>query len=136
MKVEISTLGKPELALDASMLTQISQSVNIQGFSGGDASAPCPNCGSTRINLVKMSAPSLHYAAIRCEQCDRFLGWQPKLENQEKRQRRQTTIIHLLKSPQLSQWERTFLEGVKGKKISPKQQEVLARIAAKVGGQG
>lgn len=97
------------------------------------ATAQCPSCDSTRINLVLMLKEAAHHAAIRCGQCDRFLGWQPKLENQEKRQKQQTTIIQLLRSPQLSQWERTFLEGVKGKKISPKQQEVLARIAAKVG---
>lgn len=97
------------------------------------ATAQCPSCGSTRINMVLMPKGAAHHTAIRCGQCDRFLQWQPKLENQEKRQRRQTTIIQLLKSPQVSQWERTFLEGVKGKKISPKQQEVLAQIEAKVG---
>lgn len=100
------------------------------------ATAQCPSCDSTRINLVLMLKEAAHHAAIRCGQCDRFLGWQPKLENQEKRQQQQTTIAALLKSPtKLSQWEREFLQGLKAKKLSPKQQEILNRIKNEVGGQ-
>jgi len=96
---------------------------------------PCQNCGSIRTNLVKMPDYSIHYAARRCGQCDLFRGWESSPATKEKLQQRQATISRLLKSPQLSQWERSFLDGLKGSKISPKQQEVLIRIETKVGGQ-
>lgn len=94
---------------------------------------PCPGCNSTRINLVRMLEHSTHYAARRCAECDSFRSWEPKPATQQKLQQ-QETINHLLKSAQLTQWEKTFLEGLKGKKFSPKQQEVLSRIESKVGG--
>lgn len=98
------------------------------------AIAPCPICGSTRINLVKMPDYSSHHAARRCAECDSFRGWESKPATKEKQRRQQTTISHLLKSSQLSQWEREFLQGLKTKKLSSKQQEVLSRIEAKVEG--
>ena len=61
----------------------------------------CPNCGSNRTSLVKMLEGTAHYAMRRCRQCDRFLGWQPKPENQEKRQQQQVQITTLLESLQL-----------------------------------
>ncbi len=99
-----------------------------------EAIAPCQSCGSTRINLVKMPDFSAHYAARRCGQCDLFRGWEPKPSTKDKRQQQQSTISELLKSPQLSQWERNFLEGLKGRKISPKQREILVKIEVEVGG--
>lgn len=45
-------------------------------------------------------------------------------------------IATLLESSQLSQCEQRFLEEQKAKKISPKQQEVLNQIEAKVGVKG
>jgi len=95
----------------------------------------CSICGSTKINLVRMPSHSTHYAARRCAGCDAFRGWQPKPETQEKRLSQQTAISQLLKSSQLSQWEREFLTSLQGKRsLSPKQQETLGRIEAKVGG--
>lgn len=136
MKGKTNSLSEPEFALDSSILAQINQSPQeIEVFPGSYAIAPCPACGSTKINLVKM--PNYcHYGAVYCGECETFLKWQAKPKNIKTRQQQQQAINKLLKSPQLSQWERTFLEGVKGKKISPKQLEVLARIEAKVGGQG
>ncbi len=105
----------------------------FQEFSANIEIAPCPSCGSTQINVVKMP-DYCHFAAIRCGHCDRFLRWQPKPQNIDLQQQRKATISHLLKSPHLSEWERTFLEGLKCRKISPKQRQVLDRIEAKVGG--
>lgn len=135
MKAKTNSLGEPKFALDSSILAQINQSPQeIEAFPGSCELAQCPTCASTKINLVKM--PNYcHYGAVHCGECETFLKWQAKPKNIKSRQQQQA-INQLLKSPQLSQWERTFLEGVKGKKISPKQQEVLARIEAKVGGQG
>jgi hypothetical protein len=102
-----------------------------------DAIAPCPKCGGTRINIVKMPEGCAHYAARRCGQCDRFLGWAPKPESQQKRQQMQTTINQMLQSPQLSPWEREFLENMRSRRsLSPKQQEIVSRIEVEVGGQG
>ena len=101
----------------------------------GEAIEPCQNCGSTRINLVKMPDYSTHYAARRCAECDLFRGWDAKPSTKDKRQQQQSTISELLKSPLLSQWEWEFLQNLKGKKLSPKQQECLAKIEAKVEGE-
>lgn len=95
--------------------------------------APCPGCGSTGSNLVRMPSYSAHHAARRCAECDSFRGWELKPATKENRQRREI-ISQLLKSSQLTQWERSFLEGLNTKKISPKQQEVLSRIEVRVGG--
>lgn len=96
----------------------------------------CPSCGFDKVSIVLMPKDATHHAAIRCGQCDHFLGWQASPLNQEKRRQRQTRITELLTSPQLSQWERQFLFSVQDKRsLSPKQQEALARIEVKVGGQ-
>lgn len=94
---------------------------------------PCPSCNSTRINLVRMPEHSKHYAARRCAECDSFRSWEPKPATQEKQQQ-QAIITRLLKSSQLTPWEREFLQGLKGKKLSPKQQEILSRIEMRVEG--
>lgn len=78
-----------------------------------------------------MPSDSVQYAAGRYWRYSAFTVWEPKQENQ---QLLQTTISNFLRSPQLSQWERIFLEGLKGRKISPRQQKVLGRIEAKLGG--
>jgi hypothetical protein len=136
MKAKINSLDEPKFALDSSILAQINQSPQeIEAFRGSYAIAPCPACGSTKVKVVKM-ANYCHYGAVHCGECETFLKWQAKPKNIKTRQQQQQAINQLLKSPQLSQWERTFLEGVKGKKISPKQQEVLAWLEAKVGEQG
>ena len=105
----------------------------IQEFSANTAQSPCLSCGSTRINVVQMPS-DCHFAAIRCGKCDTFLKWQAKPQNIEIRKRQQTVISQLLKSSQLSEWESSFLQGLKGKKISPRQQKILAQIESRLGG--
>lgn len=82
---------------------------------------------------MRMPEYSTHYAARRCAECDSFRSWEPKPATQKKQQQ-QAVVTQLLESPQLTQWEREFLQGLKSKKLSPKQQEVLSRIENKVGG--
>lgn len=95
----------------------------------------CPYCGGSKGNLVQMPKSCVHHAARRCGICDSFLGWQPKPENTSKRSQQQELISQLLESTRLSDWEHEFLQGLNGKrKLSPKQQEVLARIKTKLGG--
>jgi hypothetical protein len=128
--MSFSSVDSTLLAGKHESLTDVIQSV--QNFQDFEPEQICASCGSTRINCVRMPLHAPHYAARRCGQCDRFLGWIPK--PQKRRQRRQTTINQLLKSCGLTQWERDFLEGLKGKRaLSPRQQEVLDRIENKVG---
>lgn len=96
----------------------------------------CPNCGSNKISTVRMPSYHTHYAALKCGTCDCFIKWEPKPTTVGKRQQQQQTVNHLLQAKGLTDPEREFLETVRGKgKLSPRQQEVLAKIEAKVGGQ-
>lgn len=100
------------------------------------AIAPCPKCNSTEIDLVPMPANSPHHAKRVCA-CGAFRGWEPRPENKQKQQQQQTRIAALLQSPQLPLWEREFLESVQGKRsLSPKQQQVLSHLEAKLEVQG
>lgn len=83
-----------------------------------------------------MVSYSKHWAARQCSGCDRFLSWEPKPANRQKRQRWQAKINQLLQAQGLTDWEREFLEleSVRNKgKLLPRQTEALAKIAAKVG---
>ena len=91
-------------------------------------------CGSTRITVVQMPKHCSHYAALRCGQCDCFLGWMPKPESEGRRRDLAVRIDKALLAPGLTQWEKDFcLSLKKQKKLSPRQAEVLSRIEAKRG---
>jgi hypothetical protein len=93
---------------------------------------PCPICGSSRITLVQIPSYTTHDEARRYGVCDRFSGWEPKPENQQKRQQHKKAIVALLKSAQLAEWERIFLTEIsKQKRLSPKQQAFLEQFAAR-----
>jgi len=136
--MKICNFGGAELASTRPILARVDQSrQDLRAISGSDASAPCPKCNSTEIDLEPMGGNSPHYAKRVCACCNRFLGWAPKPESQQKRQQMQTTINQLLQSPQLSPWECEFLENMRERRaLSPKHQEILSRIEVKVGGQG
>lgn len=136
MKRKIKTFDEANVASTHPIVSQTSQSTQaVHGISDDNAIAPCPSCGHTGLNLVRMPDYSLHYAARRCGQCDTFRGWEPKPENQNKQQRWQTTISQLLKLPSLSQWEREFLTSLQGSRsLSPKQLAVVQKIENQVGG--
>jgi predicted RNA-binding Zn-ribbon protein involved in translation (DUF1610 family) len=137
MQSKSFTFGDANFTSTPFTFSQIDQSAQqISEFSGREAIAPCPNCGSVRVNLVRMLSASPHYADLRCAECDGFRCWEAKPANQQKWQWQQARIAILLKSPQLSQWEWKFLASVQSKRsLSPKQQKVLAQIDTKLGGQ-
>lgn len=137
MNTETKNFDETKLVISSPILTRANQvSQETQKFSNYNAVPSCFICGSSQINLVRMPDRSLHYAARRCAECDTFRGWQPKPANQEKQWHQQKRVIMLLQSPILSQWEREFLLSVQYRRsLSPKQQKVLVRIEAKVGGQ-
>ena len=82
-----------------------------------------------------MPSHSPHYAALKCGECDRFLGWQQKPSTEGKRRDILIQLDRLAGIAGLTDWEKDFLQNLKQqKKLSPRQSEVLARIEAKVGG--
>lgn len=96
---------------------------------------PCRACGSTRLNLVSVPPPCPHRYAIRCGECDCFIRWAEKPENQDKRHSRKADINRLLETGNLSDWEREFLSNISTvRKLSPKQQEIFNRILSQKGG--
>lgn len=97
------------------------------------SSASCPSCGFERASIVRMAKGHPHYAALKCGRCDRFLDWMPAPATEGKRRDTSVKVDRLLKLPNLTRWEQEFLQGLKGKKLSPKQQECLAKIEAKAG---
>lgn len=42
--------------------------------------APCPSCGTTQEKQIP--GTGLHYAGLRCEDCERFIKWLPKPKNE------------------------------------------------------
>lgn len=98
------------------------------------STSSCPSCGFRKASIVRMAKGHPHYAALKCGQCDRFLDWMPTPATEGKRRDTSVKVDRLLKSPNLTRWEQNFLQGLKGKKkLSPKQQERLAKIEAKAG---
>lgn len=76
-----------------------------------------------------------HYAALKCGECDRFLGWQQKAETEGKRRDQLVRLDRLAGISSLSQWEKDFIGSPREqKKLSPRQIEVLVKIESKVGG--
>ena len=137
----MNTRGKnfddTKLVITSPILARANQiSQETQRFSNNNLVSSCSICGSSQINLVRMPDDFFHYAARRCAGCDTFQGWESKPANQEKRWQQQKRVNKLLRSPNLSQWEREFLLSVQyGRSLSPKQLQVLTRIEAKVGDQ-
>lgn len=138
MQTISKNFDETELVITSPILARANQvSQKTQRFSNKNAVPSCSMCGSSQINLVRMPDDFLHYAARRCAECNTFRGWEPKPANQEKQRHQQKRIITLLQSPNLSQWEREFLLNAQYRRsLSPKQQQVLTRIEAKVGEQG
>jgi hypothetical protein len=85
-----------------------------------------------RFRRVEFLPPgSTHHAKEICDDCGAFLGWAAKLENLERRLGDSCRIAKLLMRPDLTVWERNFLKSIgTQKKLSPKQQAVVDRLAA------
>jgi hypothetical protein len=96
---------------------------------------PCPACGCSRLNIILEKPPNPHYAAARCGGCDCFRFWIENPKTTAKREEWRRSIERLLKSGDLSDWEREFLIKLQTeKKPSPKQLQTLNRISAERGG--
>lgn len=75
-----------------------------------------------------------HYGREDCAACGKFLRWAPRPETIAQRGRNFDTIS-ALQSAELSAWETSFIESLlrQGNKLTPKQQEVLNKLAQKYG---
>ncbi len=136
MVAKIVSCSKTDLAPTISIVTQINQPTQeIEKFSG-NAAVFFPRYSFRRANLVKTFNHSLHYAAQRCTGCNIFQDGKSKPANQGKWQQQQIRIAALLTSHHSAQWEYEFLFSEQSRRsLSPKQQEVLVGIEAKVEGQ-
>jgi hypothetical protein len=83
----------------------------------------------TRLELLRPGAA--HYARTICVDCGRQVCWVPHRRNVERRQRNAINLEKLLRSNQLTDWERGFCEGTRGNRISPRQQAVLNQLVQK-----
>lgn len=88
MEKNIYHFDEEDLASTPVILAHLSPPA--QEFSSPDAIiAPCPSCGYIRGNVVRMPAGCVHYAALKCGRCDRWLRWLPKPENKARKQKTQ-----------------------------------------------
>ena len=90
--------------------------------------ASCP-CGCNQVRAAA-SDTSVHYAAWRCINCDKWRGWVEKPYSATKRLSENQLIEQLLDCGRLSDWETQFCQNLKGcKKRSPRQLKKLEEIA-------
>ena len=79
-----------------------------------------------------MPAGHIHHAKETCDDCGAFLGSASKLENLERASFNLFKLSKLAMHPGRSDWERRFIKSLQVQKnLSPKQQAVLERLAAK-----
>lgn len=90
----------------------------------------CPSCGCVEVATILTPELPTHYAKLTCDGCGRFIKWIGKPENELKRQHINGVIQRLLDDLTLTRWERGFLASLSTqKKISPKQLELINKIA-------
>lgn len=109
----------------------------LQQENQASSTNPCPACGCDRLNVVLEKPPNPHYASARCGSCDCFRFWVPKPQTLKCQRDQREAIERLLGNPYLSDWERSFCQGLlsaRNKKLSPKQLQILSRIVAERGG--
>lgn len=90
----------------------------------------CPSCGCVEVATILTPELTTHYAKLTCDGCGRFIKWIGKPESEQKRQQLSNIIHRLLEDLTLTRWERDFLGKLSNqKKISPKQLELINKIA-------
>lgn len=74
-----------------------------------------------------------HHGKETCSVCNRFIRWVPKPENVERQRQNGERIVALRNREDLTSWERGFVSTLDGQgpKVSPKQQAILDKLAAK-----
>jgi hypothetical protein len=94
---------------------------------------PMNNCEHLRTKSI-LTPEGPHYAKSICEDCGRFVRWEPKPETIE-RHIRNAELISALKQKPLSDWEKEFLLSLEkwGPHLTPNQQNRLNIIAKEKG---
>ena len=81
--------------------------------------------------IQRMLSGSVHYAAVRCDDCAAFIRWLPKPETIERRRLNGFRLARLLMCDRLTSWERHFVGDVsQRKRVSPRQEEIIDRLRA------
>lgn len=89
-------------------------------------SAPCEH----RNFRVQLTPGGPHYGKRLCLQCGAFCGWERNPEVSVSCSARDTIIDRLLRDG-VSEWERSFLNSIRGKRwLSPKQLSCFEKIHA------
>ena len=97
----------------------------------------CTKCGSTETVSIKCPASSPHYAQRKCAGCKKWIAWERKPSATDLLIEREQTIDNLMTCPDLNDWERSFLLGIKEyRHLTPNQQEKLNVIESKVNESG
>jgi hypothetical protein len=96
------------------------------------------NCAHTYTLTVYEPKGSIHYARLVCGECGWFLRFIPRPENTARRLGNEFKLLKLSMAPGLDDWEREFVQSAsrRADKLSPKQQDILDRLAAKYLGKG
>ena len=113
-------------------------SPNDTAIGGANQPKTCPSCGvigNSKINPMPVNA--VHYAQLRCNDCNAFISWIRKPENQIRQEKQSQQIKDWLSNlrSHLNDWEQEFLTSIATtKKLSPKQQSCFSKIQARLGG--
>jgi len=115
------------------MTVSLSKKIGVEVVSLPRYSSPCLSCNGRQIKSTQNSTYYIIHGRIGSDRKrDHFLAWTVKPEKQHQQQ---VVINQLWKSSVSSRLEQNFLEGLKSKKVSLKQQEILSQVEVK-GGQG
>lgn len=123
---------------DNNFFKALGLSPNDNASEGSSSTKTCKSCGVIgEGRIVPMPIASIHYAQLRCNDCNSFISWIRKPENQLRQEKRSQQIKDWLNNPKLrlSEWEREFLTSIAtATKLSPKQQSCFNKIQARLGG--
>lgn len=90
---------------------------------------PCTHSATARETLPTGHA---HFAKVICVKCGVFIRWLPRPETIERRHLNGFRLAKLAMCAGLDAWERNFVCDVsRQRKLSPRQQEIVNKLAAK-----
>jgi hypothetical protein len=88
-------------------------------------------CTHPVVRVEYLPSSHVHYAAERCDSCGAWVRWTASPKTLERRTLNAFKIAKLLMCEGLSPWQRRFVHDVsQQKKLSPKQQALVARLCA------
>jgi hypothetical protein len=89
-------------------------------------------CSHSKTHVEVFPAGQKNYGRVVCDNCRKFLCWEPHPKNVALRQRNAVNLRKLLDSGTLTEWERGYCEGITNTpRLSPRQQGVLNELVAK-----